>query len=95
MDFVEIERAVADARMYPGGPLRFYPPGKHPATRQLREQLARVREVDTRCPPGMFGKPSPAEEAIDYFEHQLALFEAGEARSLQAFVEQVGHRRGR
>ena len=95
MDRVEIERAVTDARIYPGGPKRFYPPGKHPATRQLREHLDRVRELDTRCLPGMFGKPSPAKEAIDYLERQLAIFDAGEARSLQAFVEQVGHRRGR
>jgi hypothetical protein len=92
MGRVEIERAVADARMYPGGPPRFYPPGKHPATARLREHLARLREFDARCLPGLFGKPSPTEQAIEYCEERLAIFDVGEARALQAFVECLGHR---
>jgi hypothetical protein len=63
---------------------RYYPPGQHPATAQMREQLAyaegllskmRLRAVET----GVEFDTTPTEEFIAYLKDKLAEFEARES----------------
>lgn len=60
------------------GSRRFYPPGKHPATRQLREALAKAEEID-----------DGSDEIAAYIDHcrrELAKFEVGEDRAKRDYL---------
>lgn len=60
----------------PLGRPRFYPPGKHPATAQLRE----ARDAVERHLAVLPGDPN-AQRIRDYCEEQIAMFEQCETES--------------
>jgi len=68
------------------GHKRFYPPGEHPATARLRTELERAKDLNDRMLPGIFGKPTDVERAIDYMEERLAIFDAGDRRAKRDYL---------
>lgn len=73
------EEAVLAAATNPDGSRRFYPPYKHPATRQLREHLARLEEIDD-------GTSEDVAAAIEHDRSELAKFEHGEDRAKRDYL---------
>jgi hypothetical protein len=71
------------------GRKRFWPAGEHPATAKLRAELERAKDLNDRMLPGLFGKPTEVERAIDYMEEQLAVFDAGDRRAKRDYIARV------
>jgi hypothetical protein len=72
---------LAEARNPDGSP-RFYPQGKHPATKQLREALAKAEE---------FNDDSEATAAyLEHLRRDLARFEAVENRAKRDYLRAKG-----
>lgn len=63
---------------------RYYPPGQHPATKRMREQLAQAEQIKAEwgrksAEHGVEYDTGPVDEFIAYLQEQLAQFEQAES----------------
>lgn len=68
----------------PDGSQRFYPPGEHPATAQLRETRRRAQSFADRLATPYL---NDAERVVNYCDVKLAQFEWGEEQAKRRWIE--------